>query len=356
MLFLNTFKRRKVNLSMSKEMPFITFIITAFNEEKNIQNKIKNTIDIDYPTEKFEILIASDGSTDGTNEIVRSFSDKNVRLIEVVDRKGKENAQLHAIKEASGSIFVFSDVTTRVDRDVLINLAETFQDASIGAVSSVDKFIEEDGTIAGEGAYVRYEMWLRKIESEVNSLVGLSGSLFAARKEICEDWAISIPSDFNTALNCIRSGRFAISAPNVIGYYPNLKDEKKEYHRKVRTVIRGIAALAEKKEVLNPLKYGFFSFQIFSHKLMRWAVPWFALLLIISNTLLWNVNLFFNIILIMQIIFYGMALTGFVSDSARRKVYFKIPYFFVQVNLAIADSCLKYLAGKRVTMWTPSKR
>lgn len=337
-------------------LPFITLIVTAYNEESGIKEKIKNTLETTYPAEQREILIASDGSTDKTNDYVNEFSDRGIRLVEVQERKGKENAQLSAIKQAKGSIIVFSDVATRIDKDALQQIAHSFQNKKVGAISSEDRFISDEGEIAGEGAYVKYEMWLRNLECSVNSLVGLSGSFFAARKEVCEDWSINVPSDFNTALNCVSKGFIAISNPKLLGYYPNIKDESKEYPRKLRTVIRGIAALFSTPQVLNPLKFGLFSFQVFSHKLMRWAVPWFMISLFITSIMIWEQHILFGLILIGQLVFYGIGLIGLISKSLRSNTLIKLPFFFIQVNMALFHASILYLLGKRITKWEPSKR
>jgi len=344
------------NTNTTNPLPYISIIITAYNEETRIKNKIENTLATDYPAEKREILIASDGSTDKTNQYAREYDTQEVQLIEVRDRKGKENAQLQAIKHAGSEILIFSDVATQIPENAFHIITEIFKNSSIGAISSEDRFITEDGKVAGEGAYVKYEMWLRKLETEVNSLVGLSGSFFACRKSICDNWDINVPSDFNTALNCVNNGYVAVSAPELLGYYPNIKDESKEYQRKLRTVIRGMAALASKISVLNPFKFGLFAFEVFSHKLMRWLVPWFMLSLFISNLLIWDNNLFYTALLTGQLAFYALAVAGFASKTLRKNTLVKIPYFFMQVNIAIAHAGIQFLAGKRITKWEPSKR
>lgn len=344
------------NNTSETDLPFISIIITAYNEDQRIKQKINNTLDTSYPRNKREILIASDGSIDKTNSYVKEFESQGVRLIEVTDRKGKENAQLHAIKQAKSDILIFSDVATQIPSDAFNIISQIFTDPQIGAISSEDRFITEDGKIAGEGAYVKYEMWLRQLETRVNSLVGLSGSFFACRKQICKNWDINVPSDFNTALNCVSEGYAAVTAPDLLGYYPNIKDETKEYQRKLRTVIRGMAAFTSKFYVLNPFKFGIFSLEVFSHKLMRWLVPWFMLCLLITNTLIWNNNNFYALLLSSQLFFYGLAMTGLLVKSLQRYNIIKIPYFFMQVNIAIAHAGLQFISGKRITKWEPSKR
>ena len=359
---LLSFPKKQTDLTLNKhvsadnDLPFITFIITAYNEASRIKQKIHNTLEIDYPQDKREILVASDGSTDNTNQYVEEFAAQGIRLIKVKERKGKENAQLAAIREAKGEILIFSDVATQIPAEAVKIMASTFTNPEIGAVSSEDRFITADGSIAGEGAYVKYEMWLRRLEAKVKSLVGLSGSFFACRKTICKNWDITVPSDFNTALNCVSQGYIAVSHPEVLGYYPNIKDESKEYQRKLRTVIRGMAAISSKPMVLNPFRFGFFAIEVLSHKIMRWLVPWFMLTLLIASITLWQQHFIYKLLLAAELSFYMLAVTGWLIKSTRSMSLIKLPFFFMQVNIAIAHAGIQFITGKRITMWEPSKR
>jgi cellulose synthase/poly-beta-1,6-N-acetylglucosamine synthase-like glycosyltransferase len=355
-LILLALPKKQLNTKSGSPLPFVSLIITAHNEQRRIQSKLENTLAIDYPAQLLEILVASDGSIDDTNQIVQSFEAQGIKLVHVQERKGKENAQLAAIRAARGELIVFSDVATQIPPEALHNLVNVFTDPRVGALSSEDRFITDDGKVESEGVYVKYEMWLRNLESRVNSLIGLSGSFFAARREVCEEWDISVPSDFSTALNCVTKGYIAVSAPNVLGYYPNIKDDSKEYQRKLRTVIRGMAAVVKKPVVLNPFKLGFFAMEVISHKIMRWLVPWFMLLLLASTLTIYQGHAFFTILLISQIGFYAVALLGYLLPPLRNNTLFKLPFFFFQVNFAIADAGLRFLMGKRITMWEPSKR
>lgn len=355
-LVLLALPKKDLQIKPDAPLPFVTLIITAHNEQIRIKSKLENTLAIEYPSELREILVASDGSTDDTNTIVESYADQGIKLVQVQERKGKENAQLAAIRAARGELLVFSDVATQIPPEAVLNLVSVFTDPRVGALSSEDRFITEDGKVAGEGAYVKYEMWLRNLESRVHSLVGLSGSFFAARKDVCADWDIGVPSDFNTALNCVTKGYIAASAPNVLGYYPNIKDDSKEYQRKLRTVIRGMAAVVKKPVVLNPFKLGFFALEVFSHKIMRWLVPWFMLLLLIGTLAIYQGHAFFTFLLFAQLAFYTVALLGYILPSLRGNAVFKLPFFFFQVNFAIAHAGVQFLGGKRITMWEPSKR
>lgn len=353
LMALSRFRSRTVEAGKDY-LPSVTLIVTVFNEEQRLQKKIDNTLRLDYPRDRLEIIFASDASTDTTDGIIRSYGNKGIKLVRSPHRGGKENAQKCAIEQAQGEIIVFSDVATMLEKDGIRNIVSNFADQSVGCVSSEDRFINPDGTISGEGAYVKYEMWLRSLESRVNSVVGLSGSFFAARKEVCKNWPTNIPSDFNTLLNTIRAGYRGISDPHSVGVYNNIKDEKKEFDRKVRTITRGISALFADTSLMNPAGYGMFSWQLISHKLLRWCVPWFLAFAFVTNLfLLASGKRKYILSFAMQKVFYAMALTRPSSGSWS---IFKIPQYFVQVNWAIAMAWIKYLKGERFVTWSPSNR
>ena len=358
-LILKLLPARKAGIRASDKdfkLPTVSLIITVHNEAARIREKLEDTLQIDYPADLLEIIIASDFSTDNTDAIVESYADKGVKLVRADQRKGKEYAQLCAIKASKGSILVFSDVATKIPEDAFRLLVIHFSDPQIGALSSEDRFISNDGSIAGEGAYVKYEMWLRRLESDRAGLVGLSGSFFAARREVCEHWDIYVPSDFNTALNSAKHGLVAITCPDVVGIYKDVADPDLEYRRKMRTVIRGITAIVRHPEVLNPFRMGLFSFQVWSHKIMRWGVPWFMLIFLLLTLALQGHGQIYTLALYAQAAFYLLAIAGWVSTGLRENTLIKIIFFFVQTNLALAQATVSFIFGKRMTVWTPSKR
>lgn len=336
--------------------PSVTFIITAHNEESSIGEKIENTLALDYPRDRIEILVASDGSTDRTDEIVSEYMDRRVRLIRVEERKGKENAQRRAIGDASGEILVFSDVATRLDPDGVSKIVRGFADPSVGCVSSEDRVIGPDGKVESEGVYVRYEMMLRRLESAVHSVVGLSGSFFAARAEICRNWAPNVPSDFNTVALAARAGLRGISDPDAVGYYGAVKEPSREFNRKVRTVLRGMAALFANRDLINPFRRPLFAFMMVSHKILRWLVPFFLVAAFIVSATGVPRSGFLTGMFIVQALVYLAALSGIVSGRANKILPIRIAAFFVLVNAAIVVAWANFLIGRRMMTWTPSKR
>lgn len=349
-------RQSKTTLEDDQHLPSMALIITAHNEAQRIVPKLENALAINYPWHLLHIIVASDCSSDGTDDIVRGYSERGVALVRASERLGKEHAQECAINAARGDILVFSDVATEIPTDSLRNIAAAFaQSPDVGAVSSEDRFLSHSGALVGEGAYVRYEMWLRRLESEHAGLVGLSGSFFAARRHVCADWDIHAPSDFNTALNCARHGMVAISAPSVLGFYQDVKDPSLEYRRKLRTVLRGITAVARHPEVLSP-RFGAFAFQVWSHKIMRWLVPWALSATLLSNIALLSSHWFFAVAMLGQLVFYGIAIAAHVFPALRTSLVPRIIYFFVQVNIAIAHATIQFLRGARMSVWVPSAR
>jgi hypothetical protein len=335
--------------------PSVTYIVTAYNEEKRIAEKLDNTLALTYPSALLEILVASDCSSDNTDAIVSSYAGRGIRLVRAPERKGKEAAQKLAVEVAKGGILVFSDVATILPKDAISNIVRTFQDPTVGCVSSVDRFIDQDGKVSGEGAYVKYEMFLRSLETRVNSLVGLSGSFFAARRVVCQPWADDLQSDFSTLLNSMSLGMRGVSDQLSVGYYKNLANEKQEYQRKVRTVVRGLSVLAQRRGMLNPFRHGLFSWQLFSHKLCRWLVPFGLLAALGSNLVLASHTRFFMCALIIQLCFYGLAIVGVVFTRARRSLV-RLAAFFVMVNVSILDAWIRFFRGQRVVAWESSRR
>jgi glycosyltransferase involved in cell wall biosynthesis len=329
----------------------VSFIITARNEERRIREKLENTLAQDYPRALLEILVASDCSSDATDDVVRSYGDR-VHLVRAAERQGKEAAQQLAVNAASGDILIFSDVGTALAPDGVSTMVRNFADQTVGCVSSVDAILGTEATGSGEGAYVRYEMRLRMLETAVHSLVGLSGSFFAARREVCRKWRADRQSDFSTLLNAVDLGFRGVLDPASIGYYRNIVDDRRESERKVRTVVRGIAVVASNGRMLNPFRYGLFAWQLTSHKVCRWLVPFAMLGAAVGNVLLVHRSVVYAAIAVGQLLFYAAAVLG-VWTGAR---VLRIPAFLLRSNIAILTAWVRFAAGERITLWDPSDR
>lgn len=336
--------------------PQISIIITGYNEEKRIRQKLDNTLDLDYPKDKLEIIVVSDASTDKTEDIVREYEDRGVKLLVIPERHGKHYGQGRGIRLAKSDIVVCSDATTFLPKGAVAQIVSNFSDPTVGCVSSRDEVVGEDGKVEGEGAYVRYEMILRDLESKVGSLVGLSGSFFAVRKILTEEWIDDMSSDFYTPIVTRKHGYRAIADPRAVGQYKVQRNPQREFERKVRTVVHGLEVLFEFVYILNPLKYGFFSIQIISHKLMRWLVP-FALVAVFGlNLLLLDHGAIYRLSMAVQVGFYILVSLGLLFEKLQENTLFKIPVFFLMVNLSILVAWFKYITGQKYVVWDATKR
>ena len=357
-LYVLSLFRRKTVQRDEQLLPRVSLIIAVHNEQERVQKKIDNTLSLDYPADRLEVIFASDASTDRTEAIIQTYEE--LKVVRSQERKGKEFAQKCAVDQAAGEILVFSDVATMLAPEGLRTITASFADPTVGCVSSEDRFVDEKGQTSGEGAYVKYEMLLRRLESRVGSLVGLSGSFFAARREVCTDWAVDLQSDFNTLLNSLKFGLRGVSDSRALGWYRNIADEKKEFNRKVRTVARGLSVLGRNLNFLNPFAYKLFAWQLFSHKLCRWLVPFFLVFALISNIFLINFSILYEYLLGLQAIFYLLAACYVVFQWQDRLPVLlsslKIPYYFLVVNAAIIMAWVKYFRGERSVYWEPSKR
>lgn len=331
--------------------PSVSFIVTAHNEEARIAQKLENTLAQVYPADRFEIIVASDCSTDETETLVERYAPR-VRLVRARERRGKEAAQQLAIEHSSGDVLVFSDVATALASDAVAQIVSNFADPTVGCVSSVDRFVDAAGNVSGEGAYVRYEMFLRALESRVNTLVGLSGSFFAARRSVCRNWATDRQSDFSTLLNAVRLGLRGVLDPGSAGFYCNINDPGREFQRKVRTVVRGIAVLRANARMLNPLQYGLFAWQLASHKLCRWLVPFAMIVAFAANAILAASSTWYQALFAAQLLFYALAVGGLRSQTGLRR----IPAFLLVANVAVLIAWVRFARGERIVAWTPSER
>jgi hypothetical protein len=206
--------------------------------------------------------------------------------------------------------------------------------------------------VSGEGAYVRYEMFIRELETRVNTLVGLSGSFFAARRAVCQRWSIDRQSDFNTLLNSVDLGLRGVLDPDSVGYYRTIANPSREFGRKVRTVVRGIAVLAPSLRYLNPFRFGLFAWQLASHKVCRWLVPFAMIGALVANLVLAAQSPLYQVTLVLQAGFYLAALAGHWTDAR----ILRFPSFLCVANLAVLMAWLRFARGERIALWSPSRR
>jgi cellulose synthase/poly-beta-1,6-N-acetylglucosamine synthase-like glycosyltransferase len=336
--------------------PTVTVLITAYNEEKAIRAKLENTLQIDYPKEKLEILIASDGSTDKTDEIVKEFAAKGVRLFRQEGRMGKTYTQNKAVEQSSGEIILFSDATTFYETNVLRVMLPNFADEKIGCVAGKLIYVDETDSGVGKGAksYWNYETFLKRSESLACSLIGASGCLYAVRKSAYQPMYPEACSDFLICTVVYRQGLRSIYEPEAVCTEETNRHTTKEMQMRVRVISQTFTDLWRNREMLNPFRSGFYAVELFSHKVLRYSVPVFLITLLISSAVLWNQSAFFEIIAAAQIGFYFIAFAAwFLEKSGKSLGILAIPLYFVLANLASLIGFYKFLSGERYARWEP---
>ncbi len=351
LLLLSFFKKRK--FSKKPFEPTVSLIIPVHNGERMISDKLKNTLSLEYPRVKLEIIVSSDGSTDQTNPIIRRFEDQEIKLVALPQRQGKAAALNKGLEVSKGEIIVFSDVSIMLEKDSLRQIVQNFASDQIGCVSGEDHIISTDG---GEGLYGKYELFLRRLESSLSSIVGASGCFYAQRRDLIDPFPVGMAPDFFSVLNVIKKGYLAISDQEAKGVMSSISTAGEEFPRKIRTILRGMTTLFHQRALLNPFRYPFFSFQLLSHKVIRWSVPFFMVIMFVTNLFLMK-EWFYSLLLMLQIVFYGLAVFGLLwSEGIHVSRVFRFPSYFFLSNMATLFAWIKYFLGERQEIWKPSGR
>jgi cellulose synthase/poly-beta-1,6-N-acetylglucosamine synthase-like glycosyltransferase len=334
--------------------PAIDLIIPAYNEEKVIGAKISNTLALDYAADKLNIWIVSDASTDRTDAIVQDHLQANLRFLRQDRRLGKAAALNLGLDHARNDIVVFSDASILLARSALKQILRPLHDPHVGCVSGEDQI----PGASGEGLYGRYELLIRNLESHCGSIVGASGCFYAQRRELCPRFTEGRAPDFISVLETVRKGFRAVTEPRAVGLMGKVSTSKDEFQRKVRTIVRGITALMDYPELLNPLRHGLFGIALLSHKIVRWFAGWFMAAALAANLSLAGRPLY-TALLVLQLAFYSLAAVGWYNERGGKssgRAIFRIPLYFCIANFAAMSAAVKYAAGARQEIWDSSRR
>ncbi len=351
---ITAFKREKT--CGITPLPSVSLIIAAYNEEAAIGRKLEESLKLDYPKDKLEIIVASDASTDRTDGIVKRFAQRGVVLVRQDKRKGKTATQNMAVDKARGEILVFSDATTCYKKDAVKKLVRNFGDAQVGMVGGEEVFLEDvSGRMLEEVSLSwDYEKTLRRLEGKFGTLIGVSGCIFAIRRELYEKLDENLIENFALPLRVIEKGYKVGLEKEAIGYEKTAAKSKDEFKRKARIVSGGINVLFRMRRLLNPLRYPKVAFQLISHKVFRWLTPVFLVGLFISNSFLLNESLFFRIFFLVQTTCYLLAIGGVAVRGSNTYVkILKIPFYFCLVNLAVIAGIFKFLFRDNKVIWEP---
>ncbi|HKQ75636.1 MAG TPA: glycosyltransferase family 2 protein [Blastocatellia bacterium] len=336
--------------------PRVSVIIAAYNEERDIGAKLENTLALDYPRERMEIIVASDCSTDRTDEIVSSFGTQGVILFRQQDRFGKTIAQNRAVKVSSGEILVFSDATTMYEPDALRKIVRSFADPEVGCVAGQLVYVDAEASAVGKGcrSYWGYEKFLKSCESHVGSLIGVSGCLYAVRRTCHARLANDMIDDFVIATEIHLQDLRTVYDPEAIGVEDTNHRTKDEFRMRVRVIKQTMSALRRYREVLNPFRHKMFAVQMITHKLLRYAAPFLLISALVSSGFASGSAEWLWLAFIGQLALYGIAIIGWIGERMKIKLGpLAIPYYFVLVNAASFVAFFKALYGQTYIVWEP---
>jgi len=343
--------RRSSGTRHGRTDPGISMIVPFHNEESSVARKLANTAQLDYSPARLQVLLVSDGSTDRTEGQLRRCATPIMTVIALPVRQGKAAALNAGLTQATNDIVVFSDASIELAPDALRRIVEPFGDESVGTVSGEDRIAES----GGEGWYGRYELFLRLLESRVHSIVGASGSFYAQRRQLCLPFVEGMAPDFLSVLRTVDHGYRAVSESAAVGAMRSVKDPAHEFERKVRTSIRGMTTLFAHGHLLNPLRTRV-ALQLWSHKLLRWSVPFFLILAFVSSSWLLT-SPFYAWSFAGQSVFYLLALAAHLQIArVDRTLAGKVALYFCVVNAALLVAWVRYARGVRLELWTPSRR
>ncbi len=345
--------------------PEVTLFVAAYNEKDYVHEKVKNSFSLNYPREKVKQVWITDGSDDGTPDILRKY--EGIEVHHVDERGGKIGAMNRGMKLVKTPIVIFSDGNTNLGTDSIQEIVNLFKNPKVGCVSGEKRIYSKDADAAagaGEGLYWKYESTLKKWDAELYSVVGAAGELFAIRTELWQEVENdTLLDDFIISLRVAMSGYTIQYNPSAYAIETASANVKEELKRKIRISAGGIQSVIRLKSLLNIFKYGTLSFQYISHRVLRWTLTPLLLLLIIPVNLLLAINSGFelsNIYTLLfygQIIFYGAALTGWFLENRKIKIkVLFVPYYFFIMNLSVFLGFKRYLKGSQSVKWERAKR
>ena len=337
--------------------PAVTLIISAYNEAEVIARKIRNSLAIDYPRHLLELLVVSDASDDGTDDIVGQFESDGVVLVRMEQRGGKTTGLNEAVKRARGEIVVFSDANAMYRTESLRAMLKNFHDPAVGCVVGESTYESSSaGADKSESAYWRYETALKRLESKLGSVVGGDGAIYAIRKELYRPMNADALSDFVNPCQIVEMGKRCVYEPAAVSVEAAAGTYDKEFRRKVRIVNRAWRATIANRRLLNPFRFGLFSLGLFSHKFLRWIVPFLLAVVFCANLILAPAHVLYKVTLGLQLAFYGLALTGrLLRRSGELPVVLYVPYYFCLVNFASACGIWESYRGKTYTTWSTAR-
>ena len=337
-------------------LPAVSMIIAAYNEADVIEEKVRNSLKIDYPKDRFEIIVASDGSDDGTNEIVKKYLSEGVVLNEITPRGGKTRALNLTIPTAKHDIIVFSDANTMYTPNAIRELVKFMHHPNVGGVTGDVKILNDSEKMGEqEGLYYKYERNIQLNESLLASIIGVDGAMYALKKA-----AFTPPTndiildDFVTSMNAVRNGYRVLYNPKAKAYENATPTVAQEIRRRVRITAGGMQALLSRQGLPAPGQWLEW-WMYLSHKLLRWFTPVFMLIAFVANAFLLGTSLFWDVLFAAQCLFYFFSLLRGLTNWKILRL-FNIPFFFCMTNYAALIGIFKGLFGIQKVTWKKADR
>lgn len=359
-LLKRSFSSAKPQQYSFEELPGMTLIVACYNEADILDEKVKNTLDLQYPVEKLNLYFVTDGSNDNSVEVLKKYD----RVVTFHDdkRAGKVAAVNRVMPHVKTPIVAYCDANTFLNPEALVHLARHYKDPKVGAVAGEKKIYQGDKEHAagsGEGAYWKYESALKKLDSELHTVVGAAGELFSVRTELYEDVPVNIIiEDFFLSMRIVERDFRVVYEPDAYAMETSSASVKEEQKRKVRIAAGGIQSIVKLYGLLNVFKYGVVTFQYVSHRVLRWTLtPLLLPVVFVLNYLLLNLHPVYLVLFIGQVLFYSISLLGYLLQG--KKIKFKmlfIPYYFTFMNWSVYRGFLRYIGGKQSAVWEKAKR
>ncbi|MEC5161188.1 cellulose synthase/poly-beta-1,6-N-acetylglucosamine synthase-like glycosyltransferase [Janthinobacterium sp. CG_23.3] len=354
MLAIGKMRPRKV--ARAPCLPTMTILIPAYNEVAMIGATIQNKLDQGYPADRLQIIVISDGSADGTDDVVKGFGRHAVKLLRRERREGKAAALNEAVRLASGDIIIFSDANTLFGANALQRIAANFADPEIGYLTGSLQFVTDGGNASGAGAraYMRYENLVRGIETAAGSIIGVNGGVDAIRRRLYVDTPPALITDLILPLSVIAGGHRVIFDPQIDAFETPNTDVSCEFRMRVRVALRALQGLTYMRKLLNPLHYPLVSFSLFSHKVLRYLGFVFMPAALASNIALAPTQALYRVLLVLQLGVYCLAALGLMHNLPGwlRKIT-TVPSYFALSNAAFAVAAYRFLRGDTLAVWQP---
>lgn len=356
---ISVLRRRRAWPSDPSEWPMISLTVPAYNAQTSIRDTLESLLRLEYPADRRQIVVISDASTDETDAIVRSYTERGVELLRLPERRGKTAAENAAGAVVRGDIVVNIDATVRVRPGSLKKLVRVFQDSTVGVASGRDVSTSSDGvqSTRGESGYVGFEMWVRSLETRLDSIVGASGCFYGIRRWLYDArFPEHLSRDFASALIAKENGLRAVSVNDAVCEVPRTPSLRFEVQRKTRTMARGLETLWYKRRLMNPFRYGGFALMLIGHKLCRWLVYPLLPGAILGLILFSFYSRVGAVLLALAGIAIALGVAGMRWREGRTPVVFAVPGFILAANLAGLLAWIKVLRREASPIWEPTRR